>query len=220
MSAAAAVPTFGACWTKSPIDRETWKRSARRAWDWLKHPRRQRKREHTPTNREMANELGCSRRTVQRGLQGLEGIGAAFRDFSEGVRKIIVRPLAGEGKEEEEGQEKSEAPPKPTAPRATKPPPVPAPPPQPEPPPSPEEQRQASAALRAEMARISAEAEAEKRASKAEASSSGPAVPPPPKPIKGINPDDRAYLEFKEGMGELTPSERARLDAIRGNRSP
>ena len=94
----------GAAWTKSPIDREEWPRAARRDWDYLKHPKRQRKREHTPLNRDIGKELGgrgSSRRTVQRGLAFLESIGAIARIFIDGVRTIIVRPLAGEGKEEE-----------------------------------------------------------------------------------------------------------------------
>lgn len=93
------------------------------------------------------------------------------------------------------------------------------PPPTPEPTPTPEEVRQAADRLRAEIARVKAQADALRAEERARQATAGP-TPLPAKPIKGIDYEDLKFLEVKEQVGALTEPERARLDAARGNRGP
>lgn len=93
------------------------------------------------------------------------------------------------------------------------------PPPPPEPKLSPEEAHQAAQWLRAEIARANAEDHALRAKERARKATEGPLLLPS-KTIKGVDSDDLKYLEVKEQLGALTEPERARLDAVRGNRSP
>jgi hypothetical protein len=233
-TAAASLPTttkLGAAWAKDPLDIEDWIRSARRVWKYLKHPRRQKKTEHTPKDREIGREIPegrkgprqgrpASRRTVQRGLQYLDVVLEAIkRDWSGGHGRVIriTLPLAGddrEEKEEEKAKAKAKARPAPAPTAATEPARESSSPPAADDPPAEPGQ------FGREWKRARAEAEASRPTAE-------PAREPGPdgfsesarKAVK-IDRDDLGYLEIKEGMGELTPSERERLEALRRNRSP
>lgn len=221
MSAAAAIPgrALGASWFKSPIDIEDWIRMGRRIWGWLKDRVRHRRKEHRVRDRDLARDLGCSRRSVQRGLLFLELMGVIVRRREHGEYSgrviVIVMPLAGDNKDEDKAERKGSgrkaaARPAPTTAAA------PAAPP--EPPPSAEEQRQAVGGLRAMMAKI---LEEQRQSPPAEADPATPSPPPAaPRKLRGI-PRDLNYVRLKVRMGEkLTADEQAMLDAADGNRSP
>ena len=83
-------------------------RPGRVFWDYLKHPRRHWRpsgtRPSTAISARSSAAAAAAAGPSSRGLAFLESIGAIARTFIDGVRTIIVRPLAGEGKEEEAGR--------------------------------------------------------------------------------------------------------------------
>lgn len=235
MSAAAALPAprrFAVSWFKAAIDFENWIRSARRNWSWLKHPRRQRKTEHTPKDWEVARDIGettggkpPSRRTVQRGWEYLDLVlGAIERDWSGGHGRVIriKLPLAGDDKEEKPAAKAKPARPRPAPPAA--PPPGPSPGPAPRDPPAEGtagDLAAAAAALRQQVAQAAAERRAEVAARK---EANGPrvliGVDQVELEARALTDEGLRRLEDLEARGELTSSERRVLDHVRRNRSP
>jgi hypothetical protein len=183
------------------------------------------------TDREMAQACGRGIRWVQKALRQLldfEEDGTPtpvidrFRQY--GPRHLAGRVIQIIVDFARPAETPAVTKPRPKAPATAKPPtpppPTPAmPPPPAEPTPTPEEARRAADRLRADIARIKAEADA-LRAQEQARLAPAPTQALPSRPIKGIDKDDLNYLEVKEKVGALTKPEKARLDAARGNRSP
>ena len=209
--------------------------AGQRLWLYLWEATRFGKATARLTDREIAHACGRGRRWVQKALSQLLNFRPAdadpddppiplidrFRQYGPRevagrVIQVIVRftpPRAAKKEKARPDNREAARPATPPQPPAVT----------PEPPEDPEQLRRAAAELRAAVA---AAAEQDRR--EAQTRRNGPTmaeaiVLPTPK-IKGIDPDDIGFLEFKDKLGErLTPSERTRLDEARqarGNRSP
>jgi hypothetical protein len=237
-TAAASLPPstrLGAAWAKDPLDIEDWIRSARRVWKYLKHPRRQRKAEHTARDKEIGREIPegragprrgrpASRRTVQRGLWYLEHVlKAIVRDRSGGRGRVIriTLPLAGDDKEEKE-KEKARAKEK-ARPAAPAPAPTPTPTKPPADPPPADDPPPDWEAIRRETQQAARDqAEAKAAAKRAALGPEGPlGVDAVEAAARALSAEEWARLEALEPLvGGLTSSQRKILEAARRIHAP
>jgi hypothetical protein len=216
-SAALPFPTkLGADWFKAPVDFAFWARMARRIWQWLKDRRRHRRREHRVTDRELARELGVTRRSIQRGLWALQYLYGAIvrrREHGPGGGRVIeiILPLAGDDQQgkADPRKAKAKAPARPAA--------GPAPTAEPEPPAMTEDERkQAAAELREQLARDKAEREAERSGRRAPAA----AQMGYEEAARRLTEEEYRRLEGLAARGSTTITENQVLEVARRIRSP